>query len=124
VGPYLGFGRWNYRITGTDPFNYTWAHTDFGGRGSFHMTDLFNNLFGSDIDPLRTNLYLTLILGLEYRNYTDVSGNFGGFYDNTFHLMVGPKAGVRYYLGDHFAVYAEAGRGNLGFLSFGLSLRL
>jgi hypothetical protein len=124
VGPYFGFGRWNYRITGADSFNYTWGHTNFGGRGSLHLTNFINNLFGSDIDPLRTNLYLTLILGLEYRNYTDVSGSFGGFYDNTFHVMIGPKAGVRYYLGDIFSVYAEAGRGNLGFLSFGFSLRL
>jgi hypothetical protein len=124
VGPFVGFGRWSYRITGADQFNYTFGHTNAGGRGSLHLTNFINDLFGSNIDPSRTNYYLTLILGLEYRNYTDVSGSFGDFYDNTVHLMFGPTAGVRYYLGSYFAVYAEAGRGNLGFVSFGMSLRL
>jgi hypothetical protein len=36
------------------------------------------------------------------------------YYSNEFNLLFGPMGGVRYYLGNNFAFYLEAGRGEPG----------
>jgi hypothetical protein len=125
AGPFLGYARWNYRYTGfAEPYNYTWSFTNFGVRGSWHVTGLLNDAFGASIDESRTDWYLTLLLGFEYRRYTIETGALEDHYDNKFNLLLGPLAGVRYYFGTRMAAYAEAGRGTFGFLSIGLSVML
>ena len=125
VGPYIGFARWNYRYTGfAQPYNYSWAFTSLGARGSLHLSGFINESFGADIDESRTDFYLTVILGMEYRRYSTETADLDDNYSNSIHLLFGPLAGVRYYFSEYFAVYFEAGRGSLGVLSFGLSLKL
>jgi hypothetical protein len=125
AGPFLGHGRWRYRYTGfAEPYNYAWSHTNLGGRSSLHLTRFLNNIFGTNINEDRTDWYVTLLLGMEYRVYSTVTGDMADNYSNSFHLMFGPMGGVRYYTGNYLAFFFEAGRGNLGFLSLGLSLRI
>lgn len=125
AGPFIGFGRWNYRYTGfAQPYNYSWSFTDVGARGSLHLSGFINDTFDADIDENRTDWYFTVILGLEYRRYSTETADLDDNYSNSIHLLFGPLAGVRYYFTDYFAGFVEAGRGSLGVLSLGLSLKL
>jgi hypothetical protein len=124
-GPFIAFGKWNYRYTGfAQPYNYTWSFTDVGARGSLHLSGFINDTFGADINENKTDWYVTLLLGLEYRRYTTETIVLDDNYSNSIHLLFGPLAGVRLYFTDYFAVFFEAGRGSLGILSVGLSLKL
>ncbi|MFO7999212.1 MAG: hypothetical protein R6U86_09560 [Bacteroidales bacterium] len=120
VGPFLGFNRWNYRYTN---WNYSWTFIHGGLRGSFHYTSILNELLDGDIDESKLDLYITLMAGLQLRNYSSSSSGFGDHYDNQIRLFLGPVAGIRYYFTDNLAVFAEGGYGSLGALSFGLSVR-
>lgn len=118
VGPFVGFGRWDYRYVN---YNYSWSFYHLGARGSFHLTTLINELLGNEIDAEKIDLYLTVMSGLEIRNYS--STYYSDLYDNSYRIFIGPSAGFRYYLSNNFALYVEGGRGALGALNFGVSVK-
>ena len=118
LGPFAGMGRWDYRYINSD---YSWTFYHLGARGSFHLTNIINEVLGGDIDEEKIDWYVSILSGLEIRNFN--SQTFPELYDNTVRIFIGPITGVRYYLGDNFAIYAEGGRGALGVLSFGVSLK-
>lgn len=118
AGPFVGFGRWDYRYSSSD---FAWSFYHFGGRGSFHLTNLINEVLGSEIDASKIDLYLTVTTGIEIRNYS--SATFPDLYDNSWRIFLGPNFGFRYYLTDNLGLYLEGGRGALGALSFGLSVK-
>lgn len=118
IGPFVGMGRWDYRYINSD---YTWTFYHLGARGSFHLTNIINELLDASIDEDKIDLYISILSGIEIRNFN--SQSFPDLYDNSLRFFVGPITGVRYYLGNSFAVYAEGGRGALGVLSFGVSLK-
>jgi hypothetical protein len=125
AGPFVGYARWNYVNTDLGPtWNYTWSFTNGGVRGSLHLTRFLNNVLNLGINENRTDWYVTLIAGLEYRQYSTTSTEFIDRFDNEFNFLFGPLGGVRYYLGSSLGFYFEAGRGNLGVFTAGLSLRL
>lgn len=118
LGPFAGMGRWDYRYINSD---YTWTFYHLGARGSFHLTTIINDVLDADIDEDKIDWYISVLSGLEIRNFN--SQTFPDLYDNRVRIFLGPITGVRYYLGNNFAIYAEGGRGALGVLSFGVSLR-
>lgn len=120
VGAFAGFARYSYDYTFGD---YTWTFVNFGPRGSVHITRFFNEVFDQDIDEEKIDWYVSLLAGLELRSY---SSDFDGLLndtDNDVDLILGPVTGVRYYINDNFAIYAEGGRGSFGWLTFGLSVK-
>jgi hypothetical protein len=120
AGAFAGFNRWNYRHTN---WNYAWTFIHAGLRGSFHYTGILNELLDGDIDETKLDLYVTLMGGLQLRNYSSSTSGFGDHYSNQVRLFVGPVAGARYYFADNIAVFLEGGYGSLGALTFGLSVR-
>jgi len=118
LGPFAGMARWDYRWSNSD---YTWTFYHLGARGSFHLTNIINEVLGGDIDEDKIDWYVSVLSGLEIRNFD--SQTFPDLYENRVRIFLGPITGVRYYLGNNFAIYAEGGRGALGVLSFGVSLR-
>lgn len=118
IGPYAGFVSWNY----TNPnFRGDFAIVTFGGRASFHYTTLLEELLETDLSSDVLDLYVTMILGAEFENY---SGDFESNYDDQTSVFLGPVVGARYYISKSFGVYAEGGRGSFSFLKLGLSLKL
>jgi hypothetical protein len=125
VGPFAGYSRWNYVNTDlAETWNYTWSFSNAGVRGSLHLTRFLNNVFNLDINENRTDWYVTLIAGIEYRQYSTTSTEFVERFDNEFNFLFGPLGGVRYYLGSSLGFYFEAGLGNHGIFATGMSLRL
>ena len=120
AGPFVGFNRWNYRHTN---WNYAWTFIHAGLRGSFHYTGILNELLDGDIDETKLDLYVTLMGGLQLRNYSSTTSGFGDHYSNQIRLFVGPVAGARYYFSDNLAVFVEGGYGSLGALTGGLTVR-
>ena len=120
VGPYVGFNRWNYRYTN---WNYSWTFIHAGLRGSFHFTGILNELLDGDIDESKLDLYVTLMSGLQLRNYSSTSPGFSDYYSNQINFFLGPVAGMRYYFTDNLAIFVEGGYGSLGALTVGLSTR-
>ncbi len=123
VGPFVGFARWSYSSSYAGDWKYSWTFINVGARGSFHATGFLNDILGMEMDEEKIDWYLTLLLGMEFRNYKDDYGGHGGIHSNTSNFFIGPSAGVRYYVSDNFAIFAEGGRGALGALTFGVSLR-
>lgn len=122
VGPYVGYARWNYEYNaGFGDTKYTWTFLAVGARGSFHYTEILNELTDGDINEEKVDLYVTLLLGMEFRSYKDDSGF--DYYDNDTAFRLGPALGVRYLLSKNVGVYLEGGRGTFGWLNFGLSAR-
>jgi hypothetical protein len=123
VGPFAGLARWNYSYTGFgSEFNYSWTFFQIGGRGSYHMVALLNDWFDAEMDESKIDIYLSLLLGLEFRSY-NVSSSFDGNdqFSSDMHLFIGPIAGFRYYLNPSIALFLEGGRGSFGALTFGVS---
>lgn len=120
AGPFVGFNRWNYRYTN---WSYAWTFIHAGLRGSFHYTGILNELIDGDIDETKLDLYVTLMGGLQLRNYSSTSAGFTDHYSNQVRVFLGPVAGARYYFADNIAVFLEGGYGSLGALTGGLSFR-
>lgn len=121
AGAFVGYGRWSYDYLSTNS-GYSWSFLNAGARGSVHITRFFNEVFGQDIDEEKIDWYISILGGLEIRGYN--STLYPDLYDNTTRVFLGPVTGVRYYLGNNFALYLEGGRGSLGYLTFGLSAKI
>jgi hypothetical protein len=124
VGPFFGFARWSYKYNiFTTPYEYSWTFMHLGARGSFHLVSLFNEAFGDSFDEEKIDIYVTVMSGLEFRNYSSNFDNTNTNYDNSVRIFFGPVLGFRYYLGSNLALFVEGGRGALGVANFGLSAR-
>ncbi|MFW5821526.1 MAG: hypothetical protein ACOCWA_09555 [Bacteroidota bacterium] len=123
AGPFLGVARWSYRYS-TNDYRYSWTFINVGARGSFHITGFMNEILGLEIDEEKIDWYLTLLAGMEFRNYSSNTGFDENTYSNTSRFFIGPSTGVRYYLSDSFAIFAEGGYGALGAFTLGASFKL
>ncbi|PTB93596.1 hypothetical protein C9994_12890, partial [Marivirga lumbricoides] len=103
VGPYVGYKSWNYKYAGG---SYGFSLLSVGGRGSFHYSSLLNEALDMDIDDKKLDLYVVLIAGLEFQNYT---GDYGAYFDNDTDVVfrLGPSLGARYYFNNNIGVFAE-----------------
>lgn len=105
VGPYIG----------VHPLTYG-SKIAVGARGTFHYTQ-----FIPAIDPNMLDLYGTLHLGVNIRNY---NYNTPGRADDKgiTNFVFGPVAGARWFpTQGGFGVFGEVGYGPLGFLTLGVS---
>ncbi len=122
AGPYLGFARWSYRWTGD--FRYSWTFINVGARGSFHLTGFLNEIFSLEMDEEKIDWYFTLFAGMEFRRYSSTSDWTEGTYSNTSRFFIGPTTGLRYYISDNMAIFAEGGYSAFGAFTFGVSFKL
>jgi hypothetical protein len=124
VGPFIGFARWSYKYNiFTTPYEYSWTFMHLGARGSFHLVSLFNEAFDESVDEDKIDFYVTVMSGLEIRNYSSSFDSSPNNYENTVRIFFGPVLGFRYYLSNNLALFVEGGRGALGVANFGLSAR-
>ena len=122
VGPYLGFARWSYE--GYSDYRYSWTFISLGARGSFHYLPYFNEIFESNLDESKYDFYLTLIAGIEIRNFSSSDDYYDDYYDNDVNGVFGPVFGFKYYFNPSFGVFFEGGRGAFGYGKIGVSLKL
>ncbi len=122
AGPYLGFARWSYRYAVAD-YRYSWTFINAGGRGSFHLTGFLNEVFDMGMDEEKIDWYVTLFVGMEFRRYSSSGDWVGSTYGNTSRFFIGPSTGVRYYISDNMAIFAEGGYSAFGAFTFGVSFR-
>jgi hypothetical protein len=119
VGGYAGYASWNY---GTAGYKYGWSYTSVGVRGSFHYLPWLNDNLDLGLDQEKIDLYVSALVGLEFQRLT---GEWRGLdYNNQTEFFVGPVLGIRYMFNPKLGGFFEAGRGALGYGTFGLSLRL
>ncbi len=117
AGPFAAYSRWNYPAR-------TRSFMSLGIRGSFHLSPLINDLTDGSIDERQIDIYASMISGIELRHYgASDTERASDYIDNT-RFFLGPVAGVRYYFTDELGVFSEIGRGALGAVTVGMSLRL
>lgn len=120
VGPYVGFARWRYDFLDD---NYSWRFLTIGGRGTYHLTSLLNEITDGDLDQAKLDLYGSLLLGAEIRSYNGPD-LFPDEDDTDVVIRLGPVLGVRYYVNPRVGLYFEGGRGTFGYLNFGVTFDL
>lgn len=122
IGPYMGYARWSWKYNdGFGENKYSWTFVAAGARGSFHYTEILNELLDSDVNTQKWDFYASLFLGLEFRSYNDDLGL--DYYGNDTVVRLGPNLGVRYLFKPNIGIYFEGGRGTFGWLNFGLAAR-
>lgn len=121
VGPYVGYKSWNYDFAGGG--GYGFSILSVGARGSFHYSSLLNEALDMDINDKKLDLYVVLILGLEFQTY---SGDYGPYFDDDTNIepRFGPSLGARYYFNSNIGVFAEGGRGAFSWLTIGVSFKM
>lgn len=124
AGPFLGFARWSYNYSfSTVDTKYSWTFINAGVRGSLHLTGLANEVLDLEINEEKIDWYVTLLVGLEFRNFSGDTIFGEDNYANTSNFFIGPSTGVRYYFNDNIAVFAEGGYGAFGALTLGVTLK-
>jgi hypothetical protein len=109
VGPYFGYTSRGY----TGGWRYTFL--DFGVRGSYHFSELF------EIRNEQIDIYGGANLGYAVSSYTYNGGNF----DNDLYpsqVRFGLHAGIRYFFSEKVAGFGELGFG-LAPLALGISFK-
>ena len=123
VGAYGAVGRYSYnigRIVIGDNREYTLTAVAVGARGSFHYLSLLNEAFDANIDEEKIDLYVSLLLGLEF--FSDVSGDIPGYNATVFDG--GAVLGGRYKFSPRLAVFSELGYASLSVWTLGISFHL
>ncbi|SDJ93027.1 hypothetical protein SAMN05421823_101451 [Catalinimonas alkaloidigena] len=109
VGPYLAYARW-----------YGWNYVSVGARGSAHLFPILNEYLDTDLDDTDIDVYVSVLLGLDFRPYYYTNdSNFRGRAG----IGGGSVVGARYQFNPNVGVYAEVGRGALGYLTGGVALK-
>lgn len=113
IGPYLGYTSWNY---GYFSYKYRYTFIDFGVRGSYHFSELFE-ITNKDLD-----IYGGAFLGYMASSFSSDFGTSG--YNDSYAggVRAGIHAGVRYFFKPKFAGYGELGYG-LAPLSLGITFK-
>lgn len=122
VGPYAAFGRYSYSygvgIPGLAERDYNLTAVAIGARGSFHYTSLLNEALDANIDEEKIDLYVSLLLGLEFFD-TNIDNEFLDY--NTLVLDGGAVLGGRYKFNPRVAVFTELGYAGLSVWTIGAS---
>ena len=114
VGGILAYSAYKYHYNyGT--YVYGWKYTTFiiGARGTYHFTDLVEQL----------DLYGGVVLGAKIVTSKEFGDTFGTNYTaNSSGVLYDLFAGARYYFTDNFGVMGELGYG-IAWLKIGVSLK-
>ena len=119
AGPYLAYSTYSYNFS--NQYKYSYTNVAFGVRGSFHYLPLLNELADLDLDEERFDLYVTLMVGGRTYNWSGDGFNGDGI-SNGFSPQFNSVLGARYKFSPAVGVYAELGRGALGYATLGVSL--
>jgi hypothetical protein len=120
VGPYLGFYSRSYKN-----YDYRFTALAFGARGTFHATDVINDVLDANIDAEKIDIYGSALLGLENFSSKWDDRLFGNDYnDNYTKARFGLVAGVRYMFTPNIGGFFELGRGALGYSTLGITFKL
>ncbi len=124
VGPWVGFHsqRYNYN-NGYGTYKYSYTTLTFGGKGTYHATNLINEELDAGIDD-NIDIYGSLYIGAIMRNEDIGDGLIVGGVGNSVGVNVGAAVGLRYMFTPAIGVFAETGRGIMGWFTGGLSLKL
>jgi hypothetical protein len=129
VGGYAAFYSRGYRIDyGGNRYKNGFRAFAFGGRGTFHATSLLNDALDANIEEDKLDLYAAVSAGLQISSWyydNDYYRQLGisAPNDNRVRPVLGPILGVRYMFNPGLGVYAELGRGALGWATFGVSFK-
>lgn len=123
VGVYGGIQTQRYRFdNGIFDSEYDYSLLSFGIKATYHFTNLINSELDGGV-PSEVDIYASAYAGPTIGTWSRRDA-FGAELSNTFSLNFSPVIGIRYMLAKNFGVYAEAGRGALGYFSGGLTLKL
>jgi hypothetical protein len=76
------------------------------------------------MDEDKFDWYVSLFVGMEFRRYSSTSEWAESTYGNTTNFFIGPSTGLRYYISDNTAIFAEGGYSAFGAFTFGVSFKL
>ena len=127
VGGYAGYLARSYRYDiGGNRYTDRWTNLGFGARGIFHASEVLNDALGTNIDSEKWDIYGGLSLGYETWswNYDNSFGGSGRANYGNGRVFFGGVLGTRYMFSERFGVYGELGRGALGALTLGVTLKL
>jgi len=122
VGPYLGFASWNYDWLTVGDYSYNILSV--GARGSFHFLPLLNEALEAEFNLEKLDFYVTLLMGLEFRNFSSSVESFPDTYGNDTDFHFGPFLGFRYKFNEKIGVYLEGGANAFGYGTVGASFHL
>ncbi|MGK7393240.1 MAG: hypothetical protein ACNS62_01665 [Candidatus Cyclobacteriaceae bacterium M3_2C_046] len=122
VGPYVGFASWNYDWFAVGDYSYNIL--SLGARGSFHYLPLLNEALDTDFDLEKLDFYVSLLIGLEFQNFSSSVEGFPESYGNDTDFRFGPFVGFRYKFNPNFGVYLEGGANAFGYGTIGVSFHL
>lgn len=110
---------------GTSQIQYPITGYSAGSRLGFHFTDLFNDSFGEVVNMSKWDFYSTAHIGfISYRFDGSAEVRTQDQYRNATLPSLGIVLGSRYLITPHFAVFAEAGKGTLGYFGAGAAFKL
>ena len=122
VGPYAAVGRYNLgRIAGLGRSNYSLTALAAGVRGSFHYVSLLNEVLDTNIDEEKLDLYLGVLLGLEFYS-TNFDNDIIDYNSTVFDG--GAVLGGRYKFNPRVAGFTELGYAGLSVWTIGISFHL
>ena len=124
VGAYGAFGRYSYgfrRLGVGNDEDYTLTAVAAGVRGSFHYLTLLNEAFDTNIDEEKLDLYVSVLLGLEFFS-SNISDDFVNYSSTVFDG--GAVLGGRYKFSPRMAVFTELGYAGLSVWTLGVSFHL
>lgn len=122
VGPYVAAGRYNLgTIAGLGRSDYRLTAIAAGVRGSFHYVPLLNEVAGTNIDEEKLDLYVAVLLGLEF--YSTNFDNDLIRYNSTV-FDGGAVLGGRYKFNPRMSVFTELGYAGLSVWTLGISFHL
>jgi hypothetical protein len=116
IGTYLGYAKWEY----LNDFNLEFISV--GGRVSWHLLPVLIDWVDLDLDPSRWDLYLSGIVGYEYRVADELFGSIGPD-GKKGKVIYGPVAGIRYFFNPRLGFFAEGGKGAFGYGTAGISFK-
>ncbi len=118
AGPYVAFSRWGYKAP---TYNYHFSVFAAGARGSFHYLPLINDGLDLGLDESKLDFYITVMLGIEARNW-NYGDNFSGtVQSNDARFAFNGVLGFKYKFNQNWGAYFEGGRGAIGYATFGAS---
>jgi hypothetical protein len=118
AGPFLSILRDGYD---GHPLTLKRTFLKVGGRGTYQLTSLINDVLQSEINSGRMDFYFTAIAGVEYEILRHYSVTLGNGKDGDWRLFLGSVLGARYNFSKLLGIYLEAGRGPHGMFSMGVS---
>ena len=123
IGPYLGYQSITYSDSYLgETYSSKLRNLTLGARITFHGSDVINKYLGAGLDIKKWDIYSTFSAGLLSQTWNietrfESARNYEATWSPTFGFVLGAK----YFVYQTLAIHGEFGKGNFGFLNFGIS---